>query len=111
MSLIQQRRWSAVSLLLGAPQPLSAKANTCFRDNYELVMQPICVRIEKPLKNSNLVIGALVGKAQEHNSSVRASLSVDFFTEVLVISNQNPILVGRLFDDFIVVHSTSFIVD
>ncbi|SRR6266404_1032579 len=90
---------------------LRAKASPRFRDNYELIVQPVRVRLEKPLKNYNLIASALVGQSQEHKSSVRTSLPVDFFAEVLVISNQNPILVGHLLDDFIVVHSTGFIVD
>lgn len=102
----------AISLLFAEkPQTLWAKANPCFRDNYELVMQPVCMRLEKPLKNGNLVAGPLVGKAQEYHSSVRAPLSVDFLAEVLVVSNENPVLVGRLRDDVIVVHSTRFVVD
>jgi hypothetical protein len=92
-------------------QTLWAKANPCFRDNYELIVQPVCVRTEKSFKNGNLIVGALVGKAQQDNSSVRVPLSVDFLAKVLVVSNENPVFIGSLRNDVTVVHSTRFIGD
>ena len=74
-------------------------------------MKAVGVRLQKPFKNGDLIAGALVGKAQEDNSSVRAPLSIDFLAKVLVVSNENPVLIGRLRNDVIVVHSTRFVVD
>lgn len=60
-----------------------SKSHARFCNDYEMIGESIGIRIEKPLKNGNLVAGALVGKTQEHNSAVRAPVSVNLLPQSL----------------------------
>lgn len=74
-------------------------------------MYPVCVRCKKALKNSNLIAGTLVGKAQKDNAAMRTPPSINFFAEIFVICDKNPVLIGRLLNDVIIAHSARLIVD
>lgn len=77
--------------------------NSLFGGNHEVIGKTVKVVAKYSFSDQSLVACTVIGEAQEKHPNMRSSITKDLFAEVLVISDQNPLLLVREVNDSVVV--------
>jgi hypothetical protein len=99
------------SLVWTGPTFLSpSKTNLSLGDDDKMIAQLICIIFQKSSNDFYFLGRSFILKTEKNDASMRTMLSVYFFSEVLVIGDENPIFNKCLLNDIAIFHATGFII-
>jgi hypothetical protein len=88
---------------------LFGKSDLPFSYDKKGIRYSIGILLKKTIQHSDFRSRSFIFKAKQYHTLMKATISVDFISEALVICDQDPVLIKSLYDDAVVIHASGLI--